>query len=482
MINSHKPCFFNVLLAVLENILYYCVKFSPKVKTMLIRFTIENIFSFDGQKEFNMLPYSRLQTLLHHKYQLLDFEVLKMASLYGANGAGKSNLIKALNLFQQFVVNEEIPFELKDTHFKLRPDNKTKSQVFAVEFIQDNQAFYYAIELFNKTIRTEELYLSGLGKTNDQLVFERHTSTDGTTRINFRQEFEKDKKNQLLKSILLEEFVKPDKPVLKLLSNRDNKHLTDTKTAIKWFEETLQIITPDSKPRALAHTIDMDTHFKSYAENMMRSFNIGIASLVSDKKSIHDFFGEDSEKELNQLIKQIENAPNNIIGLRSRKGDEIIVVKEQNNFWVKQLKIGHTRDDHSSALFDLDEESDGTIRLLDFTPAFREAIMNHKVFFIDEIERSIHPLLIKELVKKFSLDNQTKGQLIFTTHESNLLDQRIFRQDEIWFAEKDNNGATDLYALSDFKEHKTIDIRKGYLNGRYGSVPFLANLKDLNWH
>ncbi|MDC9725519.1 MAG: AAA family ATPase, partial [Gammaproteobacteria bacterium] len=99
-----------------------------------------------------------------------------------------------------------------------------------------------------------------------------------------------------------------------------------------------------------------------------------------------------------------------------------------------------------------------------------------------EIERSIHPLLIKELVKKFSEDTQTQGQLIFTTHESNLLDQKTFRKDEIWFAEKDNEGCTDLYSLSDFKEHNTTDIRKGYLSGRYGSIPFLANLKDLNWH
>ena len=104
------------------------------------------------------------------------------------------------------------------------------------------------------------------------------------------------------------------------------------------------------------------------------------------------------------------------------------------------------------------------------------------MFIIDEIERSIHPLLIKELVKKFSLDPNTKGQLIFTTHESNLLDQKILRQDEIWFAEKNENGSTDIYSLNDFKEHKTIDIQKGYLNGRYGSIPFLANLKDLNWH
>jgi hypothetical protein len=109
-------------------------------------------------------------------------------------------------------------------------------------------------------------------------------------------------------------------------------------------------------------------------------------------------------------------------------------------------------------------------------------LSERKVFLIDEIERSIHPLLIKELVRKFSDDHASQGQLIFTTHESNLLDQELFRQDEIWFAEKNSDGETDLYSLSDFKEHKTLDIRKGYLSGRYGSIPFLGNLKDLNWH
>ena len=171
-----------------------------------------------------------------------------------------------------------------------------------------------------------------------------------------------------------------------------------------------------------------------------------------------------------------------MIGLRSRRGDEIIIVKENGVINVKQLKLEHKGKNGQLINFNIDEESDGTIRLLDFIPAFQDLISKSKVFLIDEIERSIHPLLIKELVKKFSEDNKSEGQLIFTTHESNLLDQDLFRQDEIWFAEKDKNGITDLYSLSDFKEHKTIDIRKGYLNGRYGSIPFLANLKDLNWH
>lgn len=449
---------------------------------MLIRFTIENVFSFGERKEFNMLPYSRLGTLNSHRYNIIDFDILKMASIYGANGAGKSNLIKALYYLQKLVINEEIPLRLKESQFKFHPKGSDFSQVFAIEFIQDDLPFYYGIEILDGLILTEELYKSGLGKKKDELIFERKTNKKEETTIQFLEDFENDEKSQLLKAVLIEEFIKPDESVLRILSNRDNRFIADIKKGFRWFDETLQIITPESKPRALAHRIDKDSEFKKYAEDLMCSFNIGISTLTSEKKEIREFFGEDNENELETLVKRLEDSPKQMLGLSSRRGDELIIVKEEGKIWVKRLKVGHEGKNNLPVFFDLEEESDGTIRLLDFVPAFQNVIASPKVFIIDEIERSIHPLLIKELVRKFSLDEGTKGQLIFTTHESNLLDQKIFRQDEIWFVEKDKNGSTDLYSLSEFKEHKTIDIRKGYLNGRYGSIPFLANLKDLNWH
>lgn len=449
---------------------------------MLIRFVIENLFSFGERKEFTTIPNKRLKTLNHHKYNYNNFHILKIASIYGANGAGKSNLIKSLELFQKLIIREKVPFRLKDSKFKFNNPDDNQNQTFAIEFIQENKAFYYGIVLKENTIATEELYLSGLGKKKDELIYERKTNNKDKTSIIFLEKFEKDEKSQILKTILLEEFIKPNEPILKLLSNRDNKFLTNVKIAYKWFEDTLQIITPDSKPRALAHKIDIDKEFKNYARDLMCSFNIGITELTSEKKDIKEFFGEDNEKELDNLIKDVEDSPHKMIGLRSNKGDELIIVKENNKIWVKTLKVGHIGKRDKLVLFNLDEESDGTVRLLDFVPAFKSVITNKKVFVIDEIERSIHPLLIKELVQKFSLDTNTKGQLIFSTHESNLLNQEIFRQDEIWFVEKNKEGSTDLYSLNDFKEHKTIDIQKGYLNGRYGSIPFLGNLQDLNWH
>lgn len=450
---------------------------------MLIRIVVNNIFSFGDLKEFNLIPNTRFRTLQNHINTFNNFGVLKMSSIYGANGAGKSNLVKAIDLLQKVILTEELPFSLRSSHFKFQDDPKTSKQLIAIEFIQDEVAFYYALEISKGIITTEELYESGLGTKEDKLIFERKTDENENTTITFLKDFEDDEKGKILKEVLLEDFVRPNSPVLKLISKRDNVHLNLVKKAYNWFSQTLNVITPNSKPRALSQRIDTDPDFKIYAEEIMCSFNIGITALRSEKIEAKEFFGQDNESEIDELIKKLEESPNTkMIGLRSRGGEELILVKEGDQAVIKQLKLDHTGKDNIVATFNLEDESDGTVRLLDFIPAFRNVTSKNKVYIVDEIERSIHPLLIKELIKKFSHDELSKGQLIFTTHESNLLDQEIFRQDEIWFAEKDKNGATDLYSLSDFKEHKTIDIRKGYLNGRYGSIPFLANLNDLNWH
>jgi len=451
---------------------------------MLIRFIIENVLSFGEKKEFTTIcSNNHIKTLKHHKYNFEELNLLKLSSIYGANGAGKSNLIKAVALFQDFVVNQKMSYELKQSAFKFNP--KTIPQGLAIEFIEQDTPFYYGIEFIDDIIVSEELYISGLGNKDDKLIFHRTTDKNKNIEIKFLDAFENDEKSQILKSVLIDDkFIKHNETILKILANRENKFLQDIKKAYNWFESTLQIITPEYRPKALSHRIEKDIDFGKYAKDIMCSFNIGINSLETEKIEIDDFFGKDNPNEIEKMLKLIDSAPSKGVVRRKfhNRKYETVFIKEEDKVWVKSLKLSHQGKNAKNVLFELDEESDGTIRLLEFIPAFYELVNENKVFLIDEIERSIHSLLIKELVKKFSLDENTKGQLIFTTHESNLLDQEIFRQDEIWFVEKDDTGSTDLYSLSDFKEHKTIDIQKGYLNGRYGSIPFLGNLKDLNWH
>ncbi len=449
---------------------------------MIIRFIVENLFSFGERREFNLLPSPKYTRLSHHKYNLDHFDFLKLSVIYGANGSGKSNLIKSISYLIDIILEEEIPSRIEQHKFKFHKNRSDVEILLGIEFISEGIPFTYALKLNEGIIINEELFISGVGKCNDILIFERQTTKNGKINTKFSSEFEEDIESKTLKKVIEKNLSKPDKPLLKLLSTLDNPFLTNLETAFKWFERTVQVITPSSRPAALAHRIDTNRSFHKYANDTMCSFHTGIKNIKTEKKPIKEFFGEDNLSDLDELMKEIEESPKKMIGLRTRMGDEILLVKEDNEVYVKRLILEHEGLNNTKANFYLNEESDGTIRLLDYIPAFQDIVSKDKVYIVDEIERSIHPLLIKELIHKFSGDTKTKGQLIFSTHESNLLDQEIFRQDEIWFAEKDRNGCTDLYALSEFKEHHTKNIRKGYLNGRYGGIPFLGNLKDLNWN
>lgn len=167
--------------------------------------------------------------------------------------------------------------------------------------------------------------------------------------------------------------------------------------------------------------------------------------------------------------------------LSGNLSDERLTIRLEGDLaYVYRLYFKHEGID-DDVKFYFNDESDGTKRLFEYVALFKDIVDKNVVYIIDEIERSIHPTIIKELIHKFSSEEKTKGQLIFSTHESNLLDQEIFRQDEIWFVEKDEHGTSNIYPLSDFKVHHTKNIQKGYLNGRYGAIPFTGNLKDLKW-
>lgn len=452
---------------------------------MLIRFSLSNYRSFGEQKEFNMLSRPRYSRLSDHKYKVLGLEILKMTAIYGANASGKSNLIKAIRFVKSLIIKPETSFPNKRNQFKFLDEHTP--QVFNIEFIQNGKAFYYGLEITSGIVTTEELYLSGLGKKDDVLLFERKTNFKGDTSLRFMEDFEKKSESAMLKSLLVEEFIKNNQSVFRLLSKRKYTFFLQIKEAYSWFSESLQIIDPATKPIGLALQLEERPAFRKFAVEMMQTFDVGINSICIEKQPLNEYCGTEKkeffQKTVNRFKRQEgkgKKGKNNFALFEMNRNDRVII-KEDDKIFVKQIKFEHQGESEKKELFSFIEESDGTVRLLEFIPAFEEIVNKHRVYLIDEIERSLHPLIVKGLVEKFSKDKETKGQLIFTTHESNLLDQEILRQDEIWFTEKNLNGMTDLYSLSDFKEHNTVDIRKGYLTGRFGSIPFLANLKDLNW-
>lgn len=155
--------------------------------------------------------------------------------------------------------------------------------------------------------------------------------------------------------------------------------------------------------------------------------------------------------------------------------------EESGELTLLKLKARHQLADTGEHIdFEIENESDGTRRLMDLLPALLHSKTSEKVYLIDEIDRSMHPLLSRMFLQAYLDDkNCGRGQLIITTHESQLLDRKILRRDEIWFAEKDKSGGSHIYSLAEFKVRNDLKLGKGYLDGRFGAVPFFGNLDNL---
>jgi AAA15 family ATPase/GTPase len=446
---------------------------------MLVRMIVKNLYSFRELTEFNMLT-GRFNRLPHHVYKTAGIELLKLNALYGANGAGKSNMVHTLKLLKDFLMTGELPLALITQTFKFDSDSSRKDVYIGIEFIKNETPYYYGLTINQGIIIEEELQLNGLGKKEDITLFSRTDSaSEKKLEIQVSSAINANEEAALFFSFLKNELLERNKPVLFYMKNRQNEIFAPYKAALEWFDRGLEILLPDAVPGWLPLKLERIDAFYNFSRDIMRNFNTGIKDIHIDTIAIEDFFGEDNKQEAERISAEIRANPDSLKSVRSSH-EEVVFTQEKGKIVAKRLSFSHD-EDNGNTRFMPAEESDGTRKLLDYLPALYAIIHSHVTFLIDEIERSIHPLLIKELIRKFSHDTKTKGQLIFSTHESNLLDQEIFRPDEIWFAEKNKEGATGLYPLSDFKEHHTIDIRKGYLSGRYGAIPFLGNLKDLNW-
>ena len=445
---------------------------------MLIRFIAKNIHSFKEETEFNLFP-NKTQGLQHHKVKHGDFEFLRFSAIYGANGSGKSILIKAISFLKTLVAAGKLPPETEELKFNLNYENLKSPVSLGIEFIESNKTYFYTVTFDVDRILYE--YLAESHKETDILVFERFFD-DEIQKIKFHKDYYKTDKDKLFVEVLSEKLIQKNELLITFLSKKYPEDFKSVRIAFNWFDETLEIIKPDAKPAGMAHILDKVSEIKDFANKFIPSLNTGISEIEVEKKKFEEFIGNNDTKLKKGIIENLKDEPNGLSILRNHEtGEEITFVYENDEIVAKRLITKHQTPFGKSIDFHLGQESDGTKRLIDYIPAFQGIINDRKVYIIDEIERSIHPMTIKEIISKLALDENIKGQLIFTTHESNLLDQDILRPDEIWFAQKDIDGSSKLYSLSDFKIHNTINIENGYLKGRFGGIPFLGNLKDLNW-
>lgn len=445
---------------------------------MLVRFSVSNFLSFKETTEFNMLTGSP-RRLEHHVYEpAKDVALLKMAALYGANGAGKSNLAKAMVFLRDLVAKGWLsPAPLQ---FKLQSNPQALPTSFEVEFLSGAASFTYGVDLSASQVLEEWLYRTFPDKEDD-LIFHRRSNKGGTI-IDTAKAFVQTEEQRLRIRLYEKELLGPTDLFLQKLGVT-KAEFGPVQEVYQWFTQYWTIIFPQSKAKGIIRDLALLTGFFEFAKELMCTFHTGIVSLEIETHDLEVFFGKDDLEQVAQVKADLSAAESSGAHLVvSSINEEVLVTTENGRPVVKRLVAKHESGESGSVPFLLWQESDGTQRLLDLMPVLYRAVRIGGVVVIDEIEQAIHPALLKSLIAKFAQDEQTMGQLIFTTHEAHLLDQEFMRSDEFWFAEKSPEGTTTLTPLSDFKDVRyDLDLRKGYLMGRFGAIPFTGDLRQLNW-
>lgn len=446
---------------------------------MLIRFVVSNYLSFRKETEFNMLT-GNFRIHKKHVYKREEIDLLKSAAIYGANGAGKSNFVKSIDYLKCLVLDGAKVFKTNGKRhkpFKLDEDYISKPTCFEIEFLFKKNAFAFGIEFTEKRIIEEWLYKIKPTE-EDELIYYRKTNPKGKINIELNKKYRGSLKDEVRVEVYEEEIVKPNQPFISVIKDKKYKEIADTYT---WFKEKLHIVYPKSKWGLLIHSISQDQKFKKFTNNILNKTDTGVFEITTEIIQEDKFFTVDESDLKKEFLNDLDK-DEGIIFSRDGINEYFISLEAEGKLKVEQLKSIHINNDGTPIDFEIHEESDGTQRLIDLIPAFQETLnITDTVYIIDEIDRSMHPSMIKQMLEIYLSNPNSKGQLIFTTHESCLLDLKIFRQDEIWFIEKDKSGQSHMYSLSVFKPRYDLDIRKGYLHGRFGAIPFLGNLHDLNW-
>ena len=438
---------------------------------MLYRIITGNYKSFAENTSFDLFPNPKRETFPNHVCGEGVTPVLKSTAIYGANGAGKSNLIKGMRFIQEFATtlntgkdSQKLRNWYLNNRFKLPVEDENKPISFVVEFENNSRAYLYCLEIDANGVKSESLLLSGVGKTN-HIVFQR--DRNGIV-------FKKAKVVESVRKILERQI--SENPFGSVLATNGILHLTEDehmKNAFGWFMDKLEVI---EISRDIPWLID---HFKDNADMMefvgeiFTKVGLGIQNLYIKDETFDQWLKNASQED----SKVADIVTNKGLSLSKMIDDVpmLTVTEEDGKRIVREFVFQQIGRNGSVCDMDVMSQSTGTLRLLTLIPAIYFAINNGKTVLIDEIDNGIHPMLIKNLVKFFG-ESKSNGQLIYTTHETALLNQQeLLRPDEVWFVEK-VEGCTKMYSLNDFKIHKTISIENGYLDGRFGAIPFIGTL------
>lgn len=427
---------------------------------MIISFSVKNWRSFRDQATFSMLASRERQhgerVPKLGKYQA---RALPIAAIYGGNASGKTNLFKALHFAKRLVIRGTRPDSLIPVETFLLDDKEANQPSrFAFELLIDETLYDFSFVVTRKAVLEERLVV--ITSTSEKMLYKRR---DG--KINFDASLAKDP--------FLQFAFRGTRDNQLFLTNSVSQKVDHFRPVYDWFEGTLELVAPDSRFEPFDQFFNEGHPLYSAMNEVLQQLDTGIAHLGSEEVPVENIPFPDSLKTMLQeeveegMTVQLRGELVNASFLITRKNGELI---------AKRMVSFHPKSDGTEAKFEIFQESDGSQRVINLLPAFLKlsAQTSPKVYVIDEIDRSLHPLLIRQLLEAYlaSCSTKTRTQLLLTTHDVMLMDQQLLRRDEMWVAERDNSGASSLFSFSEYKDVRyDKDLRKSYLQGRLGGIP-----------
>lgn len=431
---------------------------------MLIKFEVENWMSFRDRVSFSMVASKETQ----HRNRIANIDKYKMrmlpvAAIYGGNASGKSNLFNALWFARKLITQISEPGKsISVEPFRLDSEKINHPSKFLFLILINGHMYEYGFSVSKDIVHEEKLV--EIKRASEQIIFSREKN-----KIEFSKNLENDKR--------LHFVFEGTRNNQLFLTNSVSQKVDNFKDVFEWFHEKLVLISPDAKYGSISDLIIEEKEISKTFNMMIRSLDTGIYRIggvdVTSKLSL-------SEKQKKELMDVFDRTRREIIELPVIDGDRLLLSYKNGEIHAVKLVSYHKGKNGKETEFDMEYESDGTKRLIDLLPAFIDISQkdSSKVYFIDEVERSLHTILIKSLLELFLSSCEDKepnhfSQLIFTTHNVLLMDQKLLRRDEMWVTERDDNGSSSLYSFSEFKNLVRFDkdIRKIYLQGRLGGIP-----------
>lgn len=441
---------------------------------MLLRYIVSNFKSIGSPVEFTMLPSEQIidvESLKQVDTKDSEWHLLRRAGLFGPNASGKSSLIRSISFARNYIVNGKKSGKGTGVdQFRGNISELNGVSTFQFTFTIDRSVYEYGFAI-NKFQVCEE-WLMEFEKQRFVPLFTRLTSIDGKTEIEIESKFARaNSKDRKLAEILKESIQEKQRNQLFLYKLSDNG-IKKAEKIVDWFRE-IQIIFPDTKIRALPIRVKEDESLREYLGEMLKEMDTGVydITVASDEIDFHEF-AEKMDLPL-ELVDNIEEIKNGIVSI---EGKYFVFSEDKGKQPLVQLKFEHHLN-NTVVRFNMEDESDGTQRLLDLIPMIFSIGKNDALYFVDELDRSLHTKLSHFLLSEFeriSKNTNSRNQIVYTAHDVNLIDLNSFRQDEIWFIEKNREGETRLRPLSDFHVTKTQDPLKAYLNGRFGAIPVIG--------